>query len=224
MSAMYEDAKRVTPELTKDKGTEILVQRTVIDFLTDTIKKLDAKLATIPTLLEQHEITARYSSNELVQRGIIREGFEAVKDAVRADSIDNLKKMGFYGRVQRDLAEQNVSGIPAVLGEDIKWLINDIIGLASDLQEIGFDLGALWFRNGKLRVPPKYQEGLLARFTIEVSKQDRKTVEKLREAVKAVKEAKEAGLSYDLIRSMANGSEYTDAELLAMLHGIHVKR
>lgn len=218
----------------REKGKAVLVRAAMITYLTDTCRAIDAALAEIPQLLQKYKLSDY--DTEVLQRSILREGFAAVQVAVRKRTLDRLEKAGLFPKVRERLADENTEAIPQALRDELEATVREIRALNADLDE-PVDLEALWFRSGKLRIYPKYYEAIAPRYTLAVTEKERKTVEKIREAACLLADLKGQGvqigdemrispadgkpyLSPGLITRMAQGSGYTDAELLGLLHGI----
>ena len=217
-----------------EKGKEVLVRRVLLGFFFDTVKSIDDALAQIPELLDKRGLSE--FNNEKAQRNILSDGYPAIEKAVIDGTLSKLKHSGLFPRYQQEMAQKNLEYIPKELKDEIEAIRREIKAYASDLlNPIDFD--RLTFRSGKLKMYPKYMEGLVPMCTIEVSKSDRKTVEKIRQVAELLADLKAQGLQIGdemrmnpatdkpilcegLITRMAKGSKYDDAELLGLLHGI----
>lgn len=236
MNSALIEARRAPAVLEKrEKGKEVLVRTSMVNYLTDTCRAIDTALAEIPQLLQKYELS-EYDT-EVLQRSILREGFAAVQVAVRKRSLDNMKKYGLLPKAREEWADKNTEAIPQALRDELEATVREIKALNSDLDE-PVNLEALWFRSGKLRIYPKYYEAIAPRCTLAVTDKERKTVEKIRTAAAILAELKAQGLQVGddfrpspdgkpylfrgLITRMAQGSGYTDAELLGLLHGIEL--
>lgn len=235
MNTALIEARRAPARLeTDEKGKEILVRRTLLGFFTDTVKGIDDALARIPELLDKHGLSEY--DNEMSQRKILSDGYPAVEEAVINGTLSKLKHSGLFPQLQRKMAIQNTEYIPRELKDEIEAVRRDVKAYTADLLNL-IDFDRLIFRSGKLKVYPKYIEGLLPSCTIEVSKQDRKTLEKIRQVAELLADLKAQGvqigdemrinpgtdrpiLCEGLVTRMAKGSKYDDAELLGLLHGI----
>ncbi len=233
------EAKRATAKLEKrEKGKFVLVREQMISFFMDTCKAIDEALATIPQTLKKHNLSD--IDGERTQRAILREGFPAVEEAALAYYERTLEKGGILvPSVRRKYAlEQEGAVCTEALKQDIEAIVREVRALNTELLP-PMDLEGLWFRSGKLRVPPKYLEGIAPACTLEVPEKDFKTVEQIRTAAAILAELKARGvqiaddmqispangkpyLSPGLITRMASGAKYTDAELLGMLQGINL--
>jgi len=228
-----------TPATLEDagRGKLVLVRKSMIDHFTGIVDSIDTALAQIPQLLAKYKL--QEFDTEPLQRSILQDGFAAVEAAVESRTLRNLEKSGLFPKLQKELAARNVECIPQGLRPELEAACREIQGLISEL-DIPVDLGALWFRSGKLRVPPKYREDIAPRYTVEVSTKQRKAVEKFRKAAEAIAELKAEypnlrysdyhyqspdGRTYinsGIISRLANGDKYTDAELLGLLQGIEL--
>lgn len=220
----------------KERGKEVLIRTAMIQFFTGTCNAIDEALAQLPALLKKHGL-AEYD-NEPLQRSMLSDGFAAVQVAVKNRTLDRLEKSGLFPRLREKLAVENVDCIPRALRDELEATIREINNLNRDL-DLPVDFGALWFKSGKLRIPPKFRAEIEPRYTLEVSGKDRKTVEKIREAAAIFADLNAQGvqiademrvppsggspiLAPGLITRMAKGSGYSDAELLGLLHGIEL--
>lgn len=220
----------------KERGKEVLIRTAMIQFFTGTCDAIDEALAQLPALLKKHGL-AEYD-NEPLQRAMLRDGFAAVQLAVRDRTLNRLEKSGLFPKVRTRLAEENVDAIPQGLRDEVEAVVRGISALNRDL-DCAMDFDTLWFKSGKLRIPPKYRAEIEPRYTLEVSSKDRKTVEKIREAAAIFADLNAQGvqvgdemrvppsggspiLAPGLITRMAQGSGYSDAELLGLLHGIEL--
>lgn len=237
MTSTFLEAKLAPATLEKrEKGKEVLIRTKMIEYILSTCDAIDEALAQLPALLKKHGL-AEFDSEPL-QRAMLREGFGAVQLAVRERTLSRLEKSGLFPKVRQRLAEENVDAIPQGLREELGALVDGIRGLNKDL-DLAVDFEGLWFRSGKLRIPPKYREAVAPRYTLEVPGKDRKTVEKIREAASLLVDLKAQGvqiaddmrispadgkpyLAPGLITRMASGSGYSDAELLGLLQGIEL--
>lgn len=235
MNTALLEARRAPAKLEADeKGKEVLVRRVLLGFFSDTVKSIDDALAQIPELLDKAGLSEY--SNEKVQRNILAEGYPAIERAVVDGTLSKMRHSGLFPRYQEKMARENLEYIPKELKDEIEAVRREIKAYASDLlNPIDFD--RLIFRSGKLKMYPKYMEGLVPMCTIEVSKQDRKTIEKIRQVAELLADLQAQGvqirdemrmnpttdkpiLCEGLITRMAKGSKYDDAELLGLLHGI----
>ena len=222
----------------REKGKEVLVRTSMINYFTGICNAIDEALASFPVMLKKYGL-AEYD-NEPLQRAMLRDGFAAVQLAVRARTLERLEKSGLFPKVRTRLAEENVDAIPQGLRDELEATVEGIKGYSKTL-DAPIDFETLWFKSGKLRIPPKYRAEIEPRYTLEVSDKDRKTVEKIREAAAIFADLQKhfptvqiadtmrvppAGgspiLAQGLITRMANGSGYTDAELLGYLRGIEL--
>lgn len=229
------EARRAPAKLeTDEKGKEILVRRVLLGFFTDTCKGIDGALARIPEMLDKYGLSDY--NNEMIQRKILRDGYPAIEETVINGTLLKLKHSGLFPQLQKKMARENLEYIPKELKDEIEAVRREVKAYASDLiAPIDFD--RLTFRSSKLKMYPKYMEGLAPMCTIEVSKTDRKTVEKIRQVAELLADLKAQGLQIGdemrmnpttdkpilcegLITRMAKGSKYDDAELLGLLHGI----
>lgn len=232
------EARRASATLTtNENGKEILVRESMISYISGTCDALDEALSRIPAVLQQYELSEEYDTEQL-QRAIVRDGYAAIVLAVRAHTIARLEQSGLFPKVRAQLAEQNVDALEPSLRDEVEAIVSEINGLNSAL-DIQLELAGLWFEDGKLRIPPKYRSEIPARYTLAVSSKDRKTVEQIREAATIIRNLQKAGvqtademrvppaggspiLAPGLISRMAQGSKYSDGELLGLLHGINL--
>lgn len=235
MNYQLMDAQRATPILMEEgRGKFVLVRKGLIDYFTELCTSIDSLLAQIPQLLAKHQL--QEYDTEPLQRAILRDGFAAVQGAVYNRTIKNLEKSGLFPKVQKELANKNVDCLPEELRGEIEDLCREIQELARELEE-PLDFEALWFRSGKLRIPPKYLEGIAPRYTLPVSDKERKTVAQIRQAAELIEEIKKAGVELSggsylspadgklyptpgLLERLTDGKKYTDAELLAVVKKI----
>lgn len=235
MNATLIEAMKAPAVLEKrERGKEVLIRTALIQFYTGTCDAIDEAFAQIPALLKKHGL-AEYD-NEPLQRSILSEGFAAVQLAVEKRTLDNLAKTSLFPKVRARLAAENVDCIPQGLRDELEATVREINALNKEL-DLPVDFGALWFKSGKLRIPPKYRAEIEPRYTVEVSSKQRKAVEKFRKAAEAIAELKAEypnlrysdyhfqspdGRTYinsGIISRLANGDKYTDAELLGLLQG-----
>lgn len=233
-NALFEATR--TPAIYKSagKGKAVLIRQAMIDYMTGICDAIDAALAQIPQLLQKYKLSE--FDNEILQRAILKDGFGAVQVAVYNRTVKSLEKSGLFPQLQKELANKNVDCIPLELRPELEAVAREIKECNRELME-PIDLETLWFRSGKLRVPPKYREGIEPRFILPVPEKDFKTVEKIREAAAILAELKKRGIQIEdglrtppaggapilcqgLISRMASGSSYTDAELFGLLQGI----
>lgn len=220
----------------RERGKEVLVRTAMVKFIMENCDSIDEALAQIPALLKKYGM-GEYD-NEPTQRAILQDGFTAVQVAVRDNTLARLEKTGLFPKVRQRLASENMDAIPQGLREELEALVREIHAYNKDL-DTPVDFESLWFRSGKLRIPPKFREAVAPRFTMEVTSKDRNTVEKIRQAAALLAELKERGVqiadsmrvspadgkayhSPGLLSRMAGGSGYTDSELLGLLHGIEL--
>lgn len=220
----------------KERGKEVLIRTAMIQFFTGTCDAIDEALAQLPALLKKHGL-AEYD-NEPLQRSMLSDGFAAVQVAVKNRTLDRLEKSGLFPKVRERLANENTDAIPHALRDELEATVREINALNREL-DLPVNFGALWFKSGKLRIPPKYRAEIEPRYTLDVSSKDRKTVEKIREAAAIFADLNAQGvqvgdemrvppsggspiLAPGLITRMAQGSGYSDAELLGLLHGIEL--
>lgn len=221
----------------REKGKEVLVRTSMINYFTGICNAIDEALASFPVMLKKYGL-AEYD-NEPLQRAMLRDGFAAVQLAVRDRTLNRLEKSGLFPKVRTRLAEENVDAIPQGLRDEVEAVVREISALNRDLDR-AMDFDTLWFKSGKLRIPPKYRAEIEPRYTLEVSSKDRKTVERIREAASILSDLEAQGvrvgdemrippsggspvLSPGLITRMVRGSGYTDAELLGLLHGVELR-
>lgn len=232
MNATLIEAMKAPAVLEKrERGKEVLIRTALIQFYMGTCDAIDKALAQLPALLKKHGL-AEYD-NEPLQRSMLSDGFAAVQVAVKNRTLDRLEKSGLFPKVRERFANENTDAIPQGLRDELEATVREINVLNKEL-DLPVDFGALWFKSGKLRIPPKYRAEIEPRYTIEVSSKQRKAVEKFRKAEEAIAELKAEypnlrysdypfhspdGRTYinsGIISSLANGYKYTDAELLGL--------
>ena len=221
----------------REKGKEVLVRTSMINYFKGICDAIDEALASFPVMLKKYGL-AEYD-NEPLQRAMLRDGFAAVQLAVRDRTLNRLEKSGLFPKVRTRLAEENVDAIPQGLRDEVEAVVRGISALNRDL-DCAMDFDTLLFRSGKLRIPPKYRAEIEPRYTLEVSSKDRKTVERIREAASILSDLEAQGvrvgdemrvppsggspvLAPGLITRMVRGSGYTDAERLGLLHGVELR-
>lgn len=237
-NALFEARKAPAVLEQREKGKRVLVRTEMIKYIEGICAGIDNALAEIPQLLKKHGL-AEYD-NERLQRAILQDGVPAVEEAVLNRVSAAMEKGGIIApKLRRKLALESVEELctPA-LKQDLEALLREIEGFNKDL-DTPVNLETLWFRSGKLRIQPKYLEGIAPRYTLPVEEKELKTVEKIREAAALIADLKAKGvqvsdamrvppaggnpiLAEGLITRMAKGTGYTDAELLGLLHGIEL--
>lgn len=227
MKISLSEARRAPAVLeARERGRFVLVRQTVIDHITEACKAIDSTLAQIPALLEKYGL--QEYNTEPLQRAILSDGYAAIEGAVYRNTVEKMAKIGLFPTVQRKYANDNVAAIPAGLKQEIENLLGEIKGYAAEL-DLAPDFGALWFRSGKLRIPPQYVSAIAPRYEFPVSDKDRKAMERIREAAKILAsiEVPEKEITtgvtvpaFDPIKiatNIAKGEKYTDAELLGKI-------
>lgn len=222
MNSRQIDARRAPATLEKQDGKEVLVRSSMVSFVLEACDALDATLAQIPATLTQNGLESY--DNEKLQREVIKDGGGSVWLAVFNRTLKSLESTGLVPKLSRQYANKNADeAVPHELQQRFDNIAAEISALCKELAEANGDnpdLDRLWFKSGKLRVPPAYREAVAPRFTMEVPSKDRKLVKAMRETAGALADLKRAGVDIAIVSRMANGSEYDDAELLGALTGI----
>ena len=237
MNSELLEARRAPAVLEKkERGKEALVRSAMINYFTGLCDAFDDALAQLPVLLKKYDL-AEYD-NEVTQRAILAGGFDAVQIAVHDRTLLQMEKYNFLPKLRERYARENADAVPRALRDELEALIREINGLNHDL-DIAIEFESLWFKSGKLRIPPKYRADIAPRYTLEVSSRDRKAIEKIREAAAMLVEVKSYGvqvadqmrvspadgkpyLAQSPITRISQGEGYTDAELLGLLKGIEL--
>ena len=225
MTITLDEARRAPATLEKHNGTEMLIRTKLVAFVMETCKEMDAALARIPALLDEYGL--KDYNTEPLQREILQDGSSSVWVAVRDQTMKRLESTGLVPKIRWRLANENAdTAVPEEFRQKLNFLVEEIKGYNKHLimaNGEAVNLDSLLFRSNKLRIPPKYLEAVTPRFTFAVPDKDRKTVKAMRVAASTLADLKKCGVNLDTIASMANGKEFTDAELLGLLQGIALK-
>lgn len=235
---IFYEANRTPAVLQEDKkGNPVaLVRQDMIDAMKGICEDINANLAKIPQLLQENNLS-EYDS-EALQRDIVRNGFDALQVEVYDRTLRNLEKTGLFPKIRKELATKNADCLPQELRTELDGIRDCIKSSNRDLIR-PINLDDLMFEEGKLRIPAEALDFIVPTFTIAISSDDADTVKKIRDAAALMAELKFRGVQVSdemcipprggnpilvpgLITRMASGSEYTDAELLGLLHGIQL--
>lgn len=228
------EARRAPGILKKTETGEVLVRVSMVSYISGILDAIDESLARIPSTLEQNGMQ-EYNSEEL-QRQILRDGFDAVRSAVRARTLAKLEESALFPKVRDRLVEENVDAIPRGVDEEITGLVSTIDGLRREL-DCDLDTETLVFESGKLCIPTTYREAIEPRYTLPVTEKDREAADEIRQIARSLAKLKKRGLQIEdrmmipprggnpflspgLITRMVQGSKYSDDELVGFLFGI----
>lgn len=235
-SALFEARQAPAILERRERGKEVLVRSAMINYFTGLCDALDNAFAQLPVLLKKYDL-AEYD-NEVTQRAILAGGFDAVQRAVHDRTLLQMEKYNFLPKLRERYARENADAVPRGLRDELEALLREINALNRDM-DISLDYASLWFKSGKLRIPPKFRADIEPRYTLEVSSRDRKAIEKIREAAAILAEIQGYGISIadqmrispadgkaylapGLITRISKGEGYTDAELLGLFQGIEL--
>lgn len=227
MNATLINAQRAIPTLEKEGGKEYLVRSALVQFILDACDQMDAAFAKIPQLLAENGLES--VNNEVLQREIVTDGGGSVWNAVFNRTLKAMESTGLVPKLRRQYANKNADeAVPRSLQEEFDRVVSEIQGINRDLFDANdgqtVDVTGVWFRNGKLRIPPRYREAVRPRFTTEVPGRDRKRLKAMRDAADTLADLKKDGVNLDVIVRMANGIQYEDAELLGVFQGLRLTR
>lgn len=232
------DAKMTPGRLeTSNDGKTVIVRDSMISYYEALCEYINHDLSEIPKILKKHGLS-EYDSEGL-QRSILSDGFRAIESAVYDGTLSKLKKIGLFPGVQEKLAQQNIEAIPN--SHDLRIEIENLAGaVESNLKGLDqpLDPESLVFSSGTLCIPAEYVREIATRYTLPVTEEHLAIAEKIRSVALMLAELKTCGIQiYDEIRSpvrgdghtlqvkglitrLAEGEEFTDAELISQVLGI----